>query len=857
MPAAASPRIGPADLALAVAVLRARQAQGDGPRHVDHLGGMTALDWARTYAQLAHPIMGRLAFADVIRDYQHDLLADRRERIIIVKARQIGISQTLAFIAAHEALRGGTVLVVSRTGKQAALFLQYVYTALLDAPHPPYKRQNQETLEFEGAGAIYVEAASPGAGRGIPASLVILDEMAWMEYGDAIYTAVMPTLSNGGRAILCSTPYGRNNLFYRIWAGGDAAWGRHELPWRRRKDWAADPDWERAKTNEIGREAFAQEYGCHCADTRIVAADGRRPRIIDLDIGTKILTYQPQGVVECTITDKRMTGVRPLLRVRTEADTTFTATNGHPIITSCGVLPLEGAPDLQYVPATAYVPDRAAALARIVGYNIGDGTIAQRRARRRARLDGSTAIYAGYPAASFYSKDRDDLVRLSADIVRAGLAEQPPAVLLKRGNGTERHPDSYQVHLSPAASARLVQAGCPVGQKVEQAFDVPAWIVADANRTCAEFLAALWGAEGTTPLQASRGKANTQLVLRMHKRERAHGAAFFETLVALHHRLGVDATYSVRASGSGWAFSLHIAVQKENVRRFFERIGYRYAARKERIAFQWFHYYGAHRCDAARRNRPQAARNFPRFADWLAERWRDGALYLKVTAREQLPEAPVYNIAVDSPDHTYLLADGLNNHNCDFAVSGGAVFDPADLDAFLCLDGLAEPDQGRRYLTAWDIGRRQDATVGVTFDRTAKPYRLVAYDRFLHLPYPDVQAAIEARHRRYPGATVVESNGVGDPVIQNLRVRVEEFVTTARTKKDAIDALQLGLQRRDLQAPDLDQMRRELTLYQRDDKDLVQDVVMALAMAAYRLLREAPVVAPANITRVSPWGPRR
>lgn len=455
MPAAASRQIEPADLALAVAVLRARKAHGDRPRRVDLLGGLSPLDWSLRYAQLAHPIMGRLAFRDVIRDYQRDLLADASERIVIVKARQIGISQTLAFIAAHEALRGGTVLVVSRTGKQAALFLQYVYTALLDAPHPPYKRQNQETLEFEGAGAIYVEAASPGAGRGIPASLVILDEMAWMEYGDAIYTAVMPTLSNGGRAILCSTPYGRNNLFYRIWAGGDAAWGRHELPWRRRQDWAADPDWERAKTNEIGREAFAQEYGC------------------------------------------------------------------------------------------------------------------------------------------------------------------------------------------------------------------------------------------------------------------------------------------------------------------------------------------------------------------------------------------------------------------DFAVSGGAVFDPADLDAFLCLDGLAEPDQGRRYLTAWDIGRRQDATVGVTFDRTAKPYRLVAYDRFLHLPYPDVQAAIEARHRRYPGATVVESNGVGDPVIQNLRVRVEEFVTTARTKKDAIDALQLGLQRRDLQAPDLDQMRRELTLYQRDDKDLVQDVVMALAMAAYRLLREAPAVAPASLTRVSPWGPRR
>jgi len=107
--------------------------------------------------------------------------------------------------------------LVSRTGEQAGLFLKYVYTALAEAPHPAYARENQGTLEFAGRGAVYTQAASKGAGRGIPASLVILDEMAWMEYGDDIFTSIMPTLSNGGKCIVCSTPYGRANKFYQLW----------------------------------------------------------------------------------------------------------------------------------------------------------------------------------------------------------------------------------------------------------------------------------------------------------------------------------------------------------------------------------------------------------------------------------------------------------------------------------------------------------------------------------------------------------------------------------------------------------------------------------------------------------------
>lgn len=170
----------------------------------------------------------------------------------------------------------------------------------------------------------------------------------------------------------------------------------------------------------------------------------------------------------------------------------------------------------------------------------------------------------------------------------------------------------------------------------------------------------------------------------------------------------------------------------------------------------------------------------------------------------------------------------------DFVDSGDAVFRAADIEAMAGgWPGLSAPARGRRYLTAWDIGQR-DATVGITIDYTAMPWDIVAYDRLLGAPYPLIQDTIEARHRLYGGRTIVEANGPGAPVIQGLGVAVEAFATTARSKVDAINALQIILERGALRA-DIPQLKRELKAYRWDDSNLVQDCVLALAIAAKHL----------------------
>lgn len=173
----------------------------------------------------------------------------------------------------------------------------------------------------------------------------------------------------------------------------------------------------------------------------------------------------------------------------------------------------------------------------------------------------------------------------------------------------------------------------------------------------------------------------------------------------------------------------------------------------------------------------------------------------------------------------------------EFVDAGDAVFRQRDVDLMqVGWSGLKDPVPGRRYLSAWDIGRRHDATWGLTIDWTEVPYQVVASERLVGVPYPGIQDLITARGLAYGGRSFVETNGPGDPVLENLGIRAAGFVTTARSKVDAITALQMLVERGMIKA-DLPQLERELRAYRWDDRDLVQDGVMALAIAAYHLPR--------------------
>lgn len=186
----------------------------------------------------------------------------------------------------------------------------------------------------------------------------------------------------------------------------------------------------------------------------------------------------------------------------------------------------------------------------------------------------------------------------------------------------------------------------------------------------------------------------------------------------------------------------------------------------------------------------------------------------------------------------YTAQDWASEYECDLAGSGQAVFDRDAIAACaLGWRGLQAPQPNRRYVTHWDVGIKRDATVGVTLDVTdPDDWQIVAFSHAYGLLSPLIQDHIAERARAYHlgrrgCSTAVESNGLGDPIIQNLEVPVTPFFVTAKSKVQAIKALLLAIERGRLHF-DIPQLAGELRRYQWDDSKLVQDCVMAVAGAA-------------------------
>jgi Terminase-like family. len=173
--------------------------------------------------------------------------------------------------------------------------------------------------------------------------------------------------------------------------------------------------------------------------------------------------------------------------------------------------------------------------------------------------------------------------------------------------------------------------------------------------------------------------------------------------------------------------------------------------------------------------------------------------------------------------------------NAEFVEDGLTLFRLVDVEhAEIDAVGDQPKQEGHSYLTSVDIGRRQDATIINTFDTTKEPFQRVAFERLERVPYPVIQSHIERRWKQYGGALVIESNGVGDPVIENLRVPATPFVTSSRTKVQAIEALQLLLEKDRLKAKWDQRERSELVKAAWDD-DHTADEIMSLAIGAYQL----------------------
>jgi hypothetical protein len=218
------------------------------------------------YSYIQHPIRGRVLF-DLYK-YQKNALVDfeSNDYNIVLKGRQIGISTLVAGYALWLMLfhNDKNILVIAtkqETAKNLVTKVKFMHQNLPVWLRGTIVTDNKLSLQFSNGSQIKAVASSPDAGRSEALSLLILDEAAFIDNADTIWTAASSTLSTGGKAILLSTPNGVGNFFHKMWQQAEAKTNNFNtilLDWRVHPE--RDQKWRDRQTELMGEMQSAQEH---------------------------------------------------------------------------------------------------------------------------------------------------------------------------------------------------------------------------------------------------------------------------------------------------------------------------------------------------------------------------------------------------------------------------------------------------------------------------------------------------------------------------------------------------------------------------------------------------------------------
>jgi len=134
---------------------------------------------------------------------------------------------------------------------------------------------NKLNLRYTNGSQIKASASGPEAARSEALSLLILDEAAFIDKIDEIWTASQQTLTTGGSCIALSTPNGVGNWFHRTWVDAEEGRGLFndiKLHWTVHPD--REQDWRDEQNTLLGLQGAAQECDCDFITSGTSVIDG-------------------------------------------------------------------------------------------------------------------------------------------------------------------------------------------------------------------------------------------------------------------------------------------------------------------------------------------------------------------------------------------------------------------------------------------------------------------------------------------------------------------------------------------------------------------------------------------------------
>ena len=209
----------------------------------------------RRYCMIQHPTRGKIPFD--LYDFQEDVLDDfQNERYnVILKARQLGLSTLTAGYSLWLMLfHADKNILVIATKQEVAKNLVTKVRVMHDNLPSWLKGKCIEDNQIKAV------SSSVDAGRSEALSLLILDEAAFIDKVEEIWTASQQTLATGGAAVILSTPNGVGNFFHKTWIDAEAGingFNTIKLHWSIHPD--REQDWRDEQDVILGEKMAAQE----------------------------------------------------------------------------------------------------------------------------------------------------------------------------------------------------------------------------------------------------------------------------------------------------------------------------------------------------------------------------------------------------------------------------------------------------------------------------------------------------------------------------------------------------------------------------------------------------------------------
>uniref|UniRef100_A0A6M3KBV8 Putative terminase n=1 Tax=viral metagenome TaxID=1070528 RepID=A0A6M3KBV8_9ZZZZ len=243
-------------------------------------------------------------------DYQKRFIEDESTFRIVNKARQLGFTLIMGGEGLVESLmdKNAVILFLSTSENAARRVLDYCKQLFYSIPagiRPKTSKNSSTEMQFldekrRPAGQLVSLPNNPNTCRGFNATRIYIDEAAHFKEEDKIFRAIQPSISRGGKMTVSSSPCGRSNNFYNIWAN-EKEYSKHLIPY------TACPDPVYIKRIEdmrltMDELSFAQEYCCEFREDayayfpeKIIAP------CIDNELGQYFNIKQRQGSVHMGI----------------------------------------------------------------------------------------------------------------------------------------------------------------------------------------------------------------------------------------------------------------------------------------------------------------------------------------------------------------------------------------------------------------------------------------------------------------------------------------------------------------------------------------------------------------------------